>query len=182
MNNSAVPDRYSVFEHRCDISETSSTYLRFPPSFSVWTAVGAMSARPSPAGTDHNDRKLLSVTQARPPTVSGSHHGPQPSSLHCLLPQAPAHHRLLVLAARRVRYNQAAVCCNACGGWFHRGCLHMSPSQYRKLDTSRDPWFCLVCSLPPFSDDFIDVPVASDFLSHRIRRPRCVVAVQVSRH
>uniref|UniRef100_A0A147BB38 Putative crack-11 bf n=1 Tax=Ixodes ricinus TaxID=34613 RepID=A0A147BB38_IXORI len=70
--------------------------------------------------------------------------GPQPTTCAC--------------CTKRVRDNQAALCCDTCEGWFHRGCVHMSLGQYRRLGSCSDPWVCTVCSLPHFSDDYFDVP------------------------
>ncbi|KAM7291965.1 uncharacterized protein ISCGN_025259 [Ixodes scapularis] len=36
----------------------------------------------------------------------------------------------------------------------------MSLGQYRRLGSCSDPWVCMVCSLPQFSDDYFDVPAS----------------------
>ncbi|KAM7283645.1 hypothetical protein ISCGN_000752 [Ixodes scapularis] len=162
MDNTSLRDCWNDFDPLRVNSAASSAYIRFPPSFSVWSAVGPTSARPSSATTTEQ-RFSQSRRPGRPPFPAGILGQRLRHRLVCCLllagdiasnPGPP--HPSCASCATRVRDNQAAVCCDSCEGWFHRGCLHMSLSQYRKLGTSSDPWFCLVCSLPPFSDDLFD--------------------------
>ncbi|KAM7281131.1 hypothetical protein ISCGN_005789, partial [Ixodes scapularis] len=72
---------------------------------------------------------------------------------------------------KRVRDNQAALCCHSCTGWFHRGCVHLLLAHYRRLGSSSDPWFCLVCSLPQFSGDFFEVPLPPPTILPKVAGP-----------
>ena len=60
-----------------------------------------------------------------------------------------------------VRRNQAAILCSNCASCFHAKCSGLSKDVLNKIYNSFDTWFCLTCSLPPFSDSFFDSSISS---------------------
>ena len=42
--------------------------------------------------------------------------------------------------------DEALLCEGECGYWLHRGCASVSPSLYKELSTSPDPFTCLPCT------------------------------------
>ena len=54
--------------------------------------------------------------------------------------------------------NQAATMCSNCASCFHAKCTGLSKDVLNNIYNSFDTWFCLTCSLPPFSDSFFDSP------------------------
>ncbi|KAM7299100.1 hypothetical protein ISCGN_019667 [Ixodes scapularis] len=126
-----------------------------------WAAVRFMPARPS--GPDRFNR----AAQERHRCFAGdfTSHARRHHLVWCILLAGDVasnpgpRHSVCPCCTKRVRDNQAALCCHSCTGWFHRGCIHLSLAHYRQLGSLSDPWFCLVCSLPQFSDDFFEVPL-----------------------
>ncbi|KAM7312669.1 uncharacterized protein ISCGN_009574 [Ixodes scapularis] len=130
----------------------------FPP-LSSWVAVGATTPlRPNRPG--------FSPDRCRSSAAGFTTHAHRHHIVWCLLlagdiaPNPGPQQTTCACCTKRVRDNQAALCCDTCEGWFHRGCVHMSLGQYRRLGSCSDPWVCMVCSLPQFSDDYFDVPAS----------------------
>ncbi|KAM7300409.1 uncharacterized protein ISCGN_016043 [Ixodes scapularis] len=133
------------------------TRLQTYPPLSSWVAVGATtSLRPNRPGYSPDRRRYSAA--------GFTMHTPRHHIVWCLLlagdiaPNPGPQQTICACCTKRVRDNQAALCCDTCEGWFHRGCVHMSLGQYRRLGSCSDPWLCMVCSLPHFSDDYFDVP------------------------
>ncbi|KAM7289528.1 hypothetical protein ISCGN_029657 [Ixodes scapularis] len=141
-----------------DASHTSWTGIS--SSFSSWVTVRATLTRPSRRGHSSSAEPVVCrQTSVRDLTSHARRH----HIIWCLLlagdvssnpgPQRP----VCACCTKRVRDNQAALLCDSCEGWFHRGCVHLSLSEYRRLGSSSDQWLCLVCSLPQFADDIFEV-------------------------
>ena len=57
-----------------------------------------------------------------------------------------------VLCDKAAKWNQRAVSCDECQGWFHVDCMAMSTAAYDVLaESSQVEWICCQCGIPNFS-------------------------------
>ena len=59
-----------------------------------------------------------------------------------------------------------AVCCDDCSMWYHRLCLDMSHSEYRRLGNSATSWHCTRCdnaSVNSFTSHGYNIPIHNSF-------------------
>ncbi|KAH7974269.1 hypothetical protein HPB49_013518 [Dermacentor silvarum] len=89
---------------------------------------------PTTAVTRIAQRHYLAMFLLLTGDVSPNPGAPQPTCASC---------------TKRMRDDQAALCCDSYDGWFHRRCVHLSMAQYRKLGPCNDPWMCPHDSMPP---------------------------------
>ena len=129
--------------------------------------------RPAGAKLSLRGSNLTSVTRQFPrvhmPRIRWTKHGHQ-----CLwLPDVLLYHDFefnpgptekrpkCVTCNMAVRRNQAAILCSNCASCFHAKCTGLSKDVLNNIYNSFDTWFCLTCSLPPFSDSFFDSSISS---------------------
>ena len=60
------------------------------------------------------------------------------------------------LCSKSVASNHRAVLCEVCYYWQHIKCAGISPSEYKLLSASEDPWVCRNCSSFQFTDSYFD--------------------------
>ena len=58
------------------------------------------------------------------------------------------------ICSKNVTNNHYAVYCDNCNVWVHIKCNNITKYCYRKLEKSKDPWFCKNCikDIVPFSE------------------------------
>ena len=71
---------------------------------------------------------------------------------------------------RPVKSNQKGIQCDLCDKWYHVNCEHISSESYHLLANNTDEWFCGLCSLPPLSDSFFEVPPPEPFSPGQIEQ------------
>ena len=54
------------------------------------------------------------------------------------------------------------ILCEDCIQWFHIKCIDLPVSEYNKLSTSSDSWYCNPCTLPNFTDSFFDLDLSEE--------------------
>ena len=57
---------------------------------------------------------------------------------------------------KAVRSNQKAIMCDECQFWFHINCMSMTVNTYNELAQNDNEWYCNGCSLPKFSESFLE--------------------------
>jgi hypothetical protein len=66
------------------------------------------------------------------------------------------------VCSKAVRKNQRGILCEDCIQWFHIKCIDLPVSEYNKLPTSLDSWYCNPCTLPNFTDSFFDLDLSEE--------------------
>ena len=73
-----------------------------------------------------------------------------------------------VICEKAAKWNQRAVCCDKCDGWFHVSCMNMNTVVYDALANSSISWICCQCGMPNFSDSLFsksDTQLSNQFSS-----------------
>lgn len=73
-----------------------------------------------------------------------------------------------VICTRAAKWNQRAVCCDQCEGWYHVSCMNMNTIVYESLANSSVTWVCCQCGMPNFSDSMFsnsDIALSNSFSS-----------------
>ena len=71
------------------------------------------------------------------------------------------------LCGKAARWNQHAVSCDECCGWYHVDCMSMSTVAYNVLaNNSKVEWICCQCGMPNFSSSLFsnsDIQLSNSF-------------------
>ena len=61
-----------------------------------------------------------------------------------------------MVCGKAVRWNQRAVACDNCEGWYHVDCMNMNSHVYSALTKSNTSWVCCSCGIPNFSTSLFE--------------------------
>ena len=61
-----------------------------------------------------------------------------------------------VVCTKAVRWNQRAIACDSCDGWYHADCINMCSNVYQALTKPELSWICCQCGLPNFSTSLFE--------------------------
>ena len=61
-----------------------------------------------------------------------------------------------LVCTKVVRWNQHAIACDNCEGWYHTNCIDMGSHIYHALAKPDVSWICCQCGLPNFSTSFFE--------------------------
>ena len=90
------------------------------------------------------------------------------------------------LCGKAARWNQRAVSCDECCGWYHVDCMSMSTVAYNVLaNNSKVEWICCQCGMPNFSSSLFsnsDIQLSNSFecLSDNCSNPSNISAANQS--
>ena len=61
-----------------------------------------------------------------------------------------------MICSKAVKWNQRAVACDNCKGWYHAECMNMNSKIYTALTKPDTSWICCSCGIPNFSTSLFE--------------------------